>query len=109
MSRWRASPRPSPWVRGQAASARCRDAAARTLCRCQLAAPCPSSHPGLLTPPLPLLRHPPTRGVGKTRRAMGKRSLFHKLKDYKRALVQLQDDKTTIQAPAASAAQQQLR
>ena len=41
--------------------------------------------------------------TGKTRRAMGKRALFHKLKDYKRALVQLQDDKTIIKAPSAPA------
>ena len=34
---------------------------------------------------------------------MGKRSLFHKLKDYKRALVQLQDDKTALK-PAEAAA-----
>jgi hypothetical protein len=40
---------------------------------------------------------------------MGKRALFHKLKDYKRALVQLQDDKTIIKAPSAPAPKQELR
>ena len=68
--------------------------------------------------PLPLSHthaHSNTRTAlcpaGKTRRAMGKRSLFHKLKDYKRALVQLRDDKTIIEAPApaAPAGKQQLQ
>ena len=74
-------------------------------------APRPPSLRAVLTtpPPFPPRSPAPRSAAGKTRRAMGKRSLFHKLKDYKRALVQLQDDKTTIQAPAASAAQQQLR
>jgi ribosomal protein L23 len=56
--------------------------------------------------PQPLIPPPPPSTTGKKRRAPGHRSLFFKLKDYKRALVVLRDDKTKIAAPPASAAAQ---
>lgn len=53
--------------------------------------------------------------LGKTRRVPGRRAMWHKLKDYKRAVVIVHDDATKVVAPPAPAAapaadaQQQLR
>jgi hypothetical protein len=55
---------------------------------------CPANPPPRPRPCLPR--------AGKTRRASGRRAKFYKLRDYKRALVILRDDKTAIAAPVAA-------
>ena len=47
--------------------------------------------------------------AGKTRRALGRRAQFHKLKDFKRALVLLKDASMTIKAPEKAAKAQELQ